>query len=183
MRDEFVDKGYREAFVEENIKNGIAFQVSALREKRGWTQTELGARAGKPQNVVSRIENPDYGKFTIRTLLDIAAAFDVALLVKFVSYGDLLAQMRNLTPKALAVPNFEEEQEVSSTRWDSVAELTAPKYGNSNRLAEDADKYSRPREESGAFAAVCGRSLAHRGARLIGRYEVGGAVENYERQH
>lgn len=152
MRGEFGEKGYRDAFVEENIKTGIAFQVNALREKRGWTQKDLGDRAKKPQNVISRIEDPDYGKFTLRTLLDIASAFDVALLVKFVSYGELLAQLKNVSPEALAVPSFEEERSVPSSSVGTIERLSAPAFRNIEQ--NDFALAGRPRCETGARSAL-----------------------------
>jgi transcriptional regulator with XRE-family HTH domain len=109
MIDEFDSKEYRDAFVEENIRSGIAFQIRALRKRHQLSQGELGARAGMAQNVISRLEDPEYGKFTINTLLALAAAFDVALSVRFVSFSYLLSSLENLSPEALAVPGFTEE--------------------------------------------------------------------------
>lgn len=105
MKNELANKNYRSAFVEESVKTGIAFQTRALRLRANWSQKELGEKSGKPQNVISRLENPDYGNFTIKTLLDLAAAFDIALSVKFVSFSELLNQLRNVSPEALAVPS------------------------------------------------------------------------------
>lgn len=156
MGKELESKDYREAFVDENIKNAVAFQVNAMRERRGWTQSELGRRANKPQNVISRIEDPNYGKVTIRTLLDIAAAFDVALLVKFVSFGDLLAQMRHLSPQTLAVPSFDEERQSRMSRPSSFAELTAPRFQNAINSTEDVISI-RGFVGSGAHEAAMGK--------------------------
>lgn len=120
MKDDLLDKDYRQAFVEENVKTGIAFQTRALRLKKDWSQKELGDRAGKPQNVISRLENPDYGNFTLRTLLDLAAAFDVALLVRFVSFGQLFDMLKDVSNKALAVPSFEKEMETKQAALDGL---------------------------------------------------------------
>jgi len=134
-------KEYRCAFVEETVKAGIAFQVRALRAKEGWSQKGLGERSGKPQNAISRIEDPDYGKFTIRTLLDLADAFDVALSVRFVSFGKLLDQLKDVSPSALAVQNFEREQEYYGAASESnaaIADITRSlKIANEERLLPD----------------------------------------------
>ncbi len=114
MKKDLLNKEYRDAFVAESVKTGIAFQNRALRLSNDWSQKDLGERAGKPQNVISRIEDPDYGNFTIRTLLDLASALDVALLVRFVSFGQLMQQLKDVSPEALAVPSFEKEQEMLS---------------------------------------------------------------------
>lgn len=101
------DKEYRELYAEEHIKTGLAFQIRALREARNWTQAELGSESGKSQVVISQLEDPDYGKFQLRTLLTLAAAFDVALIARFAPYSELLDRTLNLAPEHLAPPSFE----------------------------------------------------------------------------
>src|SRR5450830_917978 len=112
MFNDFANKVFRDAFLEENIKTRLAFQVRALREKLGWSQPELGKRARKTQSGISRIEDPNYGKFTIRTLLDLASAFDVALFISFVPYTKLIREMEDLSSDALAVASYKEEKKV-----------------------------------------------------------------------
>lgn len=100
------DKAYRDAYVRARINIGIPHQIRALREQRGWSQSELGRRSGKPSNVINRLENPESGGNTIRTCLEMASAFDVALLVKFVSYSRFLAEFEDVSPQGLEVPSF-----------------------------------------------------------------------------
>jgi len=100
------DKAYRDAYVRARINIGIPHQIRALREQRGWSQAELGRRAGKPSNVINRLENPESGGNTIRTCLEMASAFDVALVVKFVPYSRFLKEFEDVSPKALEVPDF-----------------------------------------------------------------------------
>jgi transcriptional regulator with XRE-family HTH domain len=108
--DELEEKEYREAFVEEFISVNLPFQIRELREQRGWTQAELAKRAKMKQSAVSRMENPDSGKPNLQTLLRLAAAFDVALSIRFDSYTNLLTRMEDLSPNALRVPSFDEDQ-------------------------------------------------------------------------
>jgi transcriptional regulator with XRE-family HTH domain len=108
------DKRFRSAYVAEDIRTGIAFQIRALRESRGWSQAELGRRADKPQSVIARLEDPDYGRLSLRTLLDMASAFDIALLVRFVSFGELLRRNTNLSQEALAVPEFSNDRSLGA---------------------------------------------------------------------
>lgn len=100
-------KKFRQAFVAANVRRGIAYQLRAMRGPK--TQGQIGEMVGKPQNVISRLEDPRYGKVTVQTLLDVAAAYDVALLVKFVSYGRLMAETENLSQDALVPLSYEAE--------------------------------------------------------------------------
>ena len=103
------DRGYRREFVSAHVGVGLAFQIQQLRQKQNWTQEELARRTGKAQETVSRWESPDYGRFSLNTLKEVAAAFDVALLVRLVSFGDLADWTIGLTPQRLAPPSFGEE--------------------------------------------------------------------------
>jgi transcriptional regulator with XRE-family HTH domain len=101
-------KAYREAYVEENVRTGIAYQIRALREARGWSQKKFAEMLGKPQSVLSRIEDPDYGKLSLQTLLEVASTFDVALLVQFADFPDFIGRMSNVSPEALNKQSFNE---------------------------------------------------------------------------
>ena len=108
-RKKFNDKTYRDAYVSANLGSGIAFQILYNREFRHWTQEDLGRKTGQHQNGITRLENPFYGRFTIKTLLKIASAFDVALLVKFVPFSRFLDELKDVSPKALIAPTYEDE--------------------------------------------------------------------------
>jgi transcriptional regulator with XRE-family HTH domain len=111
-------KEYRDAYVLEHIKNGIAFQIRTLREDRDWTQGDLGDAMGKPRNVISRIEDPNYGKTTLTTLREVAAAFDVGLLVKFVTFSRLVREYEDVSPARLSAPSIMSVEEVAAlTEW------------------------------------------------------------------
>jgi transcriptional regulator with XRE-family HTH domain len=109
------DKEYRQLYMEEHVRSGPAFQIRAMREARGWTQAELGNQLGKPQAVISQIEDPDYGRFQLRTLLNLAAAFDVALIVRFAPYSELLDWTLGLSPQHLKPPSFDDEIDPGAT--------------------------------------------------------------------
>lgn len=109
---------FRDAFVFEHIKNGVAFQMEAMRDDRDWTQAKLGEMAKKPRTVITRIEDPNYGQFSIQTLREIAAAFNVGLLVKFVPFSRLLEEYDDVSPAALAARSINDPKEVRRLkRW------------------------------------------------------------------
>ncbi|WP_164897618.1 XRE family transcriptional regulator [Mesorhizobium sp. M6A.T.Cr.TU.017.01.1.1] len=104
----FADKDYRDGYVQTQVRAGIAYQIQALRRKFGLSQSEMAARTEKKQSVISRLENTEYGKVTIQTLLDIASGLDVALLVQFVSYPDFLKRTADMSDKALQPETIQE---------------------------------------------------------------------------
>lgn len=112
---------YRNAYLESMVTHGIAHQIRVNRELRGWSQKALGISfgAGKKQSTISRLEDPAYGKYSIQTLLDIAKAFDVALIVKFVPFSKFLTETSNKTPDALFAKSYSEED-----LYLSVAQVT-----------------------------------------------------------
>ena len=80
----------RSRFVESHLEKGIAFQLRALRDRKNWNQQELAEKVGMTQNAISRLESSNYGKPTITTLKRLAFAYDVALIVRFVPFSQLV---------------------------------------------------------------------------------------------
>lgn len=91
------DREYREAYMEAAIDQGIAWQIRINRKLRNISQTALAEAIGTQQSAISRLEDPEYGSHNLETLKQVAKAFDCALLVKFVSYGDLANESQNLS--------------------------------------------------------------------------------------
>lgn len=102
-------KAYRAAYVGEHVRRGIAAQIRAMRDQRGWNQGRLSVELGKPQSVVSRLEDPSYGKVTVQTLLEVAATFDVALQVRFVPFSKFLQQTRDVSTRSMQVVSFTDD--------------------------------------------------------------------------
>ena len=115
INNDFQEKEYRIAFVDAMIRTGVAFQIKALRQREDMSQQDLGEIVNTPQNVISRYENSDYDGFTLKTLKRLASAFDVALIVKFASFGELRDLTKDRSPEVLAVPSFSKEQELKDS--------------------------------------------------------------------
>jgi len=120
----FLDKSYRDSFLESHVKGSIAYQIQALREKEGLNQTEFGKLIGKPQSVVSRLEGTEYGGVNVNTLLQIAYALNVALEVKFCDFGTIL--MSDVSPDGLKVENIYEtiNREKVKAIWSEMVTQT-----------------------------------------------------------
>jgi transcriptional regulator with XRE-family HTH domain len=132
-------KRYREAFVAQHAKQEIGFQIRALLKQYDLTQAALAKRAGLTQGVVSRAADPSYGKLSIKTLLRIAAGFDVAFVGRFVPFSELPKWFDRIYSEPFNVASFERE--------DAAFELT-----NSQNEAGAA-------EATGASTAMAADSL------------------------
>ena len=111
------NKEYRDAFVAEHINTGIPFQIRALREQkgRGWSQKGLGIRTRMAQETISRIEDPNYGKLTLKTLKRLASVFDIGLMVRFVPFGELVKWELSLTSESLEASSFDKDPYFEAT--------------------------------------------------------------------
>ena len=110
--NELKDPAYRHAFIEAHAKDTVAFQLRRMREAKGWTQGELAQEAfGDPklQSMVSRLENPDYGKYSVSTLLGLAKVFDVGLVVRFAPFSEVVDWDLNKTEPTLEPPPFAQD--------------------------------------------------------------------------
>lgn len=107
--DDLSNPRFRHSYMADQVRTGIAYQIKAMRDQtaRRWTQGQLGDRIGKPQSVIARLENPDYGRVTLTTLLEVAQALDVALLVQFAEWPEFFERMADVSPAALAKNSFD----------------------------------------------------------------------------
>lgn len=134
VRKGLEDAEYRRAWKREYVSVGLAFQLRALRESRGWTQTKLGELTGTRQETLSQWENPNYGKYTISTLLRLSDAYDVGLQVRLVPFDELINWTVDTTPERLAPPSFEDEPKAQKAHLDMPSDSTLEShfysYGN-----------------------------------------------------
>jgi transcriptional regulator with XRE-family HTH domain len=105
----FRDRDYRRVFVEERVRASVALQIRALRQQHEMTQAKLGHAIGMAQTWVSKLEDPDYGKMTVGTLLRLAGAFDADIEIKFRPFSRTLDTLPTQGPDYFYVPTFEEE--------------------------------------------------------------------------
>jgi transcriptional regulator with XRE-family HTH domain len=110
-------RSVRKQFVESNLNKAIAYQIRGTRDRLGWSQEKLAEKVGMNQNAISRLESPDYGKPTLTTLKRLASAFDVAVVVRFVPFSELVdwvtatpRVIKGLAAESLAVLDFDAEE-------------------------------------------------------------------------
>ncbi|MEO8520975.1 MAG: helix-turn-helix transcriptional regulator [Acidobacteriota bacterium] len=104
------DKAYRTLFVETQIETIIPFQIRAMRAKRNWTQKDLARESGMAQGRISLLENANYeGAVNVKTLVKLAAAFDVGLIVRFAPFSELAEWSTKLSREHHEVSEFSRE--------------------------------------------------------------------------
>lgn len=103
------NKEFRDAFVSSRVSNTLVFQIRALRQKRGLSQTQLAKELSTSQNAIYRLESPQYGRPSITTLKKLASLFDVGLAVWFVPFSELVDRFTNLSTESLLVPAFDDD--------------------------------------------------------------------------
>lgn len=110
LREMMEDKEAREGLVEGRIEASLPAQILALRRKAGLSQAQLAERLGTSQSVVARYEVPGYSNFTLKTLKKLSHIFDVALIVKFAPFSELIEREGKLSEKDLAVVSYHDEK-------------------------------------------------------------------------
>lgn len=99
------DKGNRDAFVESHLSTNIGSQIFSMREARDWSQEKLATEVGMAQPRISVLEG-GYDNYSLRTLKRIASAFDVAVVVRFVPFSELVTWVAELSEERLAPVEF-----------------------------------------------------------------------------
>ena len=123
------------------IRTYIALQVRELRESNNLSQSDLAEKTGTHQSAISRLENTDYGRMSVQTLIDLATAMDVALVVKFASYEDFLSQHSDVRPSALSAESFSETYErcADSTNRREISDglrRRIAEFDNNNKMSQ-----------------------------------------------
>ncbi|MEO5729093.1 MAG: type II toxin-antitoxin system HicB family antitoxin [Byssovorax sp.] len=60
----------------------LALHFRSMRSERGWSQAEIAKRVGVSQQQIAKLEDPDANP-TIETIMKVAHAFDMDLMVSF----------------------------------------------------------------------------------------------------
>lgn len=131
LKTKLNNKEYRDAFAAEYIYSRIPLKIRAMRDRRHMSQQQLAERAGVRQEWISRLEDPNYGRLTLSTLLKLASAFDVALNVDFVPFSEIFDRSTQLSPENFDVRSYGEENQAAELQGvaggiELYAELLSP---------------------------------------------------------
>jgi len=84
------DSEARVSYMKAKLNVNMPSQIRALRRRRQLTQSALAERAGMKQSRISAMERPGETNFNVDTLVRLAAAYEVGLIVKFAPYSEVL---------------------------------------------------------------------------------------------
>jgi hypothetical protein len=104
--EKFREKAYRDSYVAGHTRRFLARQMRKFRGEK--SQANFGALLDKRQTVVSRLEDPNYGKWTLQTLFDVAAKLNVAVLVRFVDFPTFLRLSEDMSEDASQPQPYDE---------------------------------------------------------------------------
>ena len=141
--------------VNAQIEVDLPLQIRALRKQLVGTQPEMAVLTGMRQPRISAMEKPGGAHFTLETLRRLAEAFDVALIVRFAPFSELLDWSGKFNPDTFRVPDFTEEvqaQEDHITETENVpATMSAGQFGSLKSLgigATDLETFRRIQNEA-----------------------------------
>lgn len=117
LRQEFKDKEYADAYLEEFLGAWVATQIKVIREQRGISQEHLAELAGMKQGRISVLENVNYGSWSIKTLARIAQALDVTLKVSFETVGSRIQDIVTFSRERLQRKSRAEELSEPDSVW------------------------------------------------------------------
>ena len=104
--EKFRDKAYRDSYIAGHTRRFLARQMRKFRGEK--SQNNFGDLIGKRQTVVSRLEDPNYGKWTLQTLFDVAEKLNVAILVRFVDIPTFLRLSEDMSEDASQPQPYDE---------------------------------------------------------------------------
>jgi transcriptional regulator with XRE-family HTH domain len=143
------NRAYRQSYISSIINSTIAYQIRGLRKERGLDQAAFGKLVGMKQTAISRLENPDYGNLSVNTLKRIAKALDIALIVRFAPYSDVVRWRLGMSQRDMVPPAFVNDSALSSAATTSFR-------GNTGAIAQTQARTSARLVSSGSTAAQLG---------------------------
>jgi DNA-binding XRE family transcriptional regulator len=73
---------FKKIYDDELDRLRLAQRIAELREKHGLTQAELAHKVGTTQAGISRLENPNYRNYSLKTLEKVAIALGARLKIE-----------------------------------------------------------------------------------------------------
>jgi transcriptional regulator with XRE-family HTH domain len=100
----------REAYLHSKLDVLVPAQIRSLRRRRELTQSELGVEAEMKQARICAMERPGQVRFSLETLVRLAAAFRVGLSVEFLPISEMLEWENSFMPDEFDVVPLEKDE-------------------------------------------------------------------------
>jgi hypothetical protein len=150
--EKFRNKRYRDSYVSATNRRFLAQQIRALRGDM--SQEDFGKLIGKPQSVVSRLEDPNYGKLTQQTIHEVAAALNRAVITRIVDFPTFLRFTEDMSEQALCPTGYDEQAMDRFALGLPVQTVSATSDRIGSRISADAGDQVLIRATSSASAEV-----------------------------
>jgi transcriptional regulator with XRE-family HTH domain len=122
------DLNSRTSYIAAKLGVLVPSQIKALRFKSNMPrQSDLAREAHMHQSRISMFETPGAANVTIETLSRLAAAFKVALIVKFVPFSEMLRWENNYSQDTFDVTRIEDDAQFLG---DEIPSAEAAKVAN-----------------------------------------------------
>jgi transcriptional regulator with XRE-family HTH domain len=139
----------RASYIRAKIAVLLSAQLHALRLKHPWTQHEFAQEVGMKQSRISAMEQPGAVNFNMETLIRSAAAHGVGLVVKFVSFSEMLRWENDFNQDFFYVVPIEKDIEfITGNRAPGRMATIASLYNSLRNFAPLFDNYGLPSQES-----------------------------------
>jgi transcriptional regulator with XRE-family HTH domain len=136
-------KESRAAYIKAKLNVLVPSQIRALRLKLIGTQKELAAAAEMKQPRISAMERPGAVQFNVDTLVRLAAAFKVGLLVKFVSFSEMLRWENEFSQDDFAVARIDEDTSFLAPVATRAALATRVEFEDATGQPSQSDETTR----------------------------------------
>jgi transcriptional regulator with XRE-family HTH domain len=146
------DDGFRNSYLSRQLKAFLAAQIRALRGEK--TQTAFGKDLGKPQSVVSRLENERLSGLHIQTLIDIAQKLKIGVIIRFVEFSEFLRYTEDYSAEALSPPAYDQQKiDNLARRFDDVCPIAPLMMGQSINALKQNHPYPNQTLEQHLFTS------------------------------
>lgn len=153
------DVEFRADYLRAKLNVNIPSQIRALRRRQEKTQTQLADDAGMKQSRISAMEQPGVTAFNVETLVRLAAAFKVGLIVRFAPVSEVLRFENDFSQDHFDVVTIDQDWRFLRPRTAEFAAQRKP--DGATRLGRGAatqDSVSFVREKEEFFVADRERS-------------------------
>ena len=146
------DGSYRDSYVRSHTKQFLARQMRAFRGDK--SQKEFAEVLGVSQSMVSeRLENPNYGKWNLQSLFNVAAKLNVAVFVRFVDFETFLKLSEDMSDSDVRPAEYDQKTLDELSRGQELRAVFEGDQPTTGPIATDMqDRGSLPPTKSQAVS-------------------------------